>query len=127
MPYDQFDRSRLILRPLEERTHDLDRSCLIYPNGPREPFEASADDPVVVALQSAAERAWGSPTEIIGRAVVGDANLFVNEGGVTTVYYGTARERITAHSDDERVSVEALWRSAQIYALTAMHYCGVVE
>lgn len=42
MPYDQFDRSRLILRPLEERAHDLDRSCLIYPSGPREPFEHEA-------------------------------------------------------------------------------------
>jgi hypothetical protein len=42
MPYDQFDRSRLILRPLAERTHDLDRSCLIFPESPREPFEHQA-------------------------------------------------------------------------------------
>ena len=38
MPFPQFDRSRLNLRPLEERTHDLDRSSLIYPDTPREPF-----------------------------------------------------------------------------------------
>ena len=42
MPHDQFDRDRLILRPLEERTHDLDRSSLIYPQSPREPFEHQA-------------------------------------------------------------------------------------
>lgn len=42
MPFEQFDRSRLRLRPLEERTHDLDRSCLIFPDSPREPFEHPA-------------------------------------------------------------------------------------
>ncbi len=42
MPFEKFDRSRLRLRPLQERTHDLDRSCLIFPDGPREPFEHEA-------------------------------------------------------------------------------------
>ncbi len=42
MPFDKFDRSRLRLRPLSQRTHDLDRSCLIFPDGPREPFEHEA-------------------------------------------------------------------------------------
>lgn len=42
MPYEQFDRSRLELRPLQERTHDLDRSCLIFPEMPRDPFEHQA-------------------------------------------------------------------------------------
>lgn len=42
MPFDQFDRSRLRLRPLAEREHDLDRSALIFPEGPREPFEHEA-------------------------------------------------------------------------------------
>jgi len=31
MPYQQFDRSRLVLRPLSERRHDLNRDSLIYP------------------------------------------------------------------------------------------------
>jgi hypothetical protein len=42
MPFEKFDRSRLHLRPLRERTHDLDRSCLIFPDGPREPFQHEA-------------------------------------------------------------------------------------
>ena len=42
MPFEKFDRSRLRLRPLSQRTHDLDRSCLIFPDGPREPFEHEA-------------------------------------------------------------------------------------
>ncbi len=39
MPFAQFDRDRLELRPLAERTHDITRDCLIFPDGPREPFE----------------------------------------------------------------------------------------
>jgi hypothetical protein len=42
MPFKQFDRSRLRLRPLSERVHDLDRSCLVFPDGPREPFAHEA-------------------------------------------------------------------------------------
>lgn len=42
MPFEQFDRSRLELKPLAERTHDLDRSCLVYPDSPREPFQHEA-------------------------------------------------------------------------------------
>ena len=42
MAFEQFDRSRLTLRPLEEREHDLDRSSLIFPHGPREPFHDEA-------------------------------------------------------------------------------------
>ena len=34
-----FDRSRLRLKPLAERTHDMDRSSLIFPDSPRQPFE----------------------------------------------------------------------------------------
>jgi len=42
MPFSQFDPTRLKLKPLQQRTHDLDRSCLIYPDTPREPFEHPA-------------------------------------------------------------------------------------
>ncbi len=42
MPFPCFDRSRLILKPLEQRVHDIDRSMMIYPDSPREPFEHKA-------------------------------------------------------------------------------------
>ena len=38
MPFPQFDRTQLLLKPLAERIHDVNRSCFIYPNSPREPF-----------------------------------------------------------------------------------------
>ncbi len=42
MAFAQFDRSRLKLRPLRERTHDVQRSAMIYPDGPRQPFTHQA-------------------------------------------------------------------------------------
>ena len=42
MPWEPFDRSRLRLRPLSERTHDMDRSSFVFPDSPREPFEHEA-------------------------------------------------------------------------------------
>jgi len=58
-------------------------------------------------------------------ALVGDANLFANEAGVPTVYYGPAHE--TAHSDHERVSARRLAHCAKVYALVAMEFCGVAR
>ena len=42
MPFEKFDRGLLRLRPLSERNHDVDRSALIFPDSPRQPFEHEA-------------------------------------------------------------------------------------
>ncbi len=42
MPFEQFDRRQLRLRPLAERAHDVDRSVLVYADSPHEPFEHPA-------------------------------------------------------------------------------------
>lgn len=42
MPFAKFDRSKLQLRPLAERVHDVNRSALIFPDGPRQPFAHEA-------------------------------------------------------------------------------------
>ena len=72
-------------------------------------------------LQAAAETASSTPAEIVGMGLVGDANLYANDGGVTTVYYGPAHE--TAHSDEERVSIAQLTHCARVYALAAVTFC----
>jgi len=91
----------------------------------REPFETPADHPVIRAFEAAGRHLAGSPPQRIGMALVGDANLFANEAGVPTIYYGPAHE--TAHSDHERVSVQQLVHCARMYALAAMEFCGVAE
>ncbi len=42
MPFELFDRSRLKLKPLAEREHDLTRDILIYPGSPYEPCDHPA-------------------------------------------------------------------------------------
>ena len=91
--------------------------------GEREPFETPADHALVEALIGSAETVSGKPPEIIGMGLVGDANLYDNDGGVKTVYYGPAHQ--TAHSDHEQVSVSQLTHCAQVYALAAVNYCGI--
>lgn len=89
----------------------------------REPFATAADHPIVAALRDAGQAAAGRRPEVIGMGLVGDANLYANDGGVTTVYYGPAYE--TAHSDAERVSAAQLAHCARVYALAAAQFCGV--
>jgi hypothetical protein len=54
MPFEQFDRQRLKLRPLSERVHDMDRSRLIFPDSPREPFQHEALPKLAEAIVAAA-------------------------------------------------------------------------
>ena len=91
--------------------------------GAREPFETSSTHPLVKSLQAAGKRLTGRVPEIIGMGLVGDANLYVNETGVPSVYYGPAHE--TAHSDHERIDVKQLVHITQMYALATLEYCGV--
>jgi hypothetical protein len=46
MQFKQFDRSRLILKPLNERAHDIGRDSLVYPESPYE----KCDDPAIPLL-----------------------------------------------------------------------------
>lgn len=89
----------------------------------REPFETPREHAVVGALLSAGELAAGRQPSMIGMALVGDGNLYANEAGVPTVYYGPAHE--TAHSDHERVAISQLVHCAKVYATAAMQFCGV--
>ena len=65
----------------------------------REPFETAGDDPAVQAVARAHRFVHGDQAILAGKRIVGDANLFVNLGGVPSFYYGPSNE--TAHSDGE--------------------------
>ncbi|MBN1393659.1 MAG: hypothetical protein JW959_01320 [Pirellulales bacterium] len=61
MPFEKFDRDRLRLLPLDRREHEIDRSVMIYPDGPRRPFQHPA-------LPTLAERIVNAARN--GRAVI---------------------------------------------------------
>ncbi|MEO1994299.1 MAG: M20/M25/M40 family metallo-hydrolase [Planctomycetaceae bacterium] len=89
----------------------------------REPFETPADDPLVRAIHGAHTSVVGTPADIIGKRIVGDANLYVHGAKIPTVYYGPSNE--TAHADVENVSIQRLASAAQVYALSALSFCQV--
>ncbi len=89
----------------------------------REPFETPVDDPLVQAVSAAHRDLFDEDPRVIGRRIVGDANLYVHGSGVPTIYYGPSNE--TAHADIENVSITRVVDSARIYALAAMNFCGV--
>ncbi len=89
----------------------------------REPFETPQDDAVVQAVASAHRQVTSTEAAVIGRRIVGDANLYVHGSGVPTIYYGPSNK--TAHADVENVSMSRLESAAKVYALAAMEYCGV--
>ena len=124
MPGKTQERIRVALQLLCDRLSSQSGLAFSFSlEATREPFETHADDPIVQAFDSAAQRVAGRVPQRIGMALVGDANLFANEAGVPTIYYGPTHE--TAHSDHERVSVRQLAHCAKVYALAAIEYCGI--
>ncbi|MGA2496909.1 MAG: hypothetical protein ABSH20_04165 [Tepidisphaeraceae bacterium] len=56
MPHAKFDRSRLRLRPLAERAHDMDRSVFIYPHSQRIAFSHPALPRIAEAIVAAGRK-----------------------------------------------------------------------
>jgi len=91
----------------------------------REPFETPLDDPLIEAVASAHRQVTTAEPELVGKRIVGDANLYVHGAGVPTIYYGPSNE--TAHADVENVSITRMVSSAKVYALSALGYCGIAD
>lgn len=53
MPYPQFDRSKLILKPLGQRKNDLDRSVMLYPDSPYERIDQPDLDKIAARIADA--------------------------------------------------------------------------
>lgn len=61
MPYKQFDRTRLVLRPLGERLHDIDRSILLDPSN----VVSSFTHPAIEVLAERMVQAWRQGAAVI--------------------------------------------------------------
>jgi hypothetical protein len=55
MPFKQFDPRSLKLKPLAERSHDMDRNSFIYPESPRQPFAHPSLPPLAERIRKAKE------------------------------------------------------------------------
>lgn len=59
MPYPIFDRSKLLIKPLRERVHDITRDVMIYPDDPIEEFDNPNLEPLADRIVQAHRR--GAP------------------------------------------------------------------
>ena len=88
MPFEQFDRNQLRVRPLAERIHDVDRSVMIEPGGPREPFSHPA---IPVLARRVVEAAQA------GRAVIFFCGAHVIRKGAGPLLIDLMRRRLLTH------------------------------
>lgn len=86
----------------------------------REPFEVPADNHALKIVSSAIERTTGIKPQIIGKRIVGDANIFMPKTGIPTFYYGPGYK--TAHSNDEWVSISSLYSLAKVLGSIAIDF-----
>ena len=86
-----------------------------------EAFRIDEGDPIVTAFQAAHAAVTGRRLPPGGKPFVDDGNTFA-QYGIPSLTHGPAGKG--AHTENERVPVDELVRAAQVYALTAVAYCG---
>ncbi len=87
-----------------------------------EAYAVDAADPLLAAFQSAHAAVTGAPLPLGRKPFVDDGNTFAALAGITPLTHGPAATG--AHTLNEEVSLADLVRVAEVYALTAVGYCG---
>lgn len=89
----------------------------------RESYEIPSDSEIVKSTQSAVKEVTGKDVGVSGMRGVGDPPI-LNEAGVPTVSYGPFDfANMTAHSDNEWISVESLTISSKVWTALALRHC----
>ena len=89
---------------------------------PGDAVQLDQDDSLVQAFQAAHTQVAGAPLPFGGKMFVDDGNIFSGEGGIPAITHGPAATG--AHTLNEAVTLEELVRVAQVYAMTAVRFCG---
>ncbi len=88
----------------------------------RDAFRVAEDAQLVTAFQAAHTAATGRALPFGGKPFVDDGNCFTSMKQIPALTHGPAAEG--AHTTNERVSVDELVRVAEVYAGTAVTFCG---
>jgi acetylornithine deacetylase len=88
----------------------------------RDAFELDPGNPLAAAFQSAHAAATGRTLPIGPKPFVDDGNSFIAHGRVPAITHGPDAKG--AHTVNETVPVAELVRVAEVYALTAIAFCG---
>jgi acetylornithine deacetylase/succinyl-diaminopimelate desuccinylase-like protein len=88
-----------------------------------ESFRIAADERIVTTVRRAYRQVTGRELPLAGTRTAANAPHFVHLAGVPAVYYGV--RHLTGHSDDERVELAELVRSAKVYIHAILDYVGI--
>lgn len=110
-----------LARELREQFPDYGIDWEVYVTSPG--AEIAEDHPLVTALADAHERVFGAPPERDVTHWFSDASVLTRYG-IDTVNYGTS-EGLQDPEVGENLDIDALARTAQVYALAAAEVCGV--
>jgi len=102
--------------PLDERLEIATEFMLV-----RDAFEVAEDDPLVGAIQAAHAEVTGRALPYGVKPFVDDGNSFSSRAGLPAVTHGPDAQG--AHTLAESVPLTELKRVANVYALTAVHFC----
>lgn len=87
-----------------------------------EAWQLDPAQPIVTAFQSAYAAVTGSPLPLGAKPFVDDGSSYISTGGIPAITHGPDAKG--AHTLNEAVPVAELVRVAQVYALTAIGFCG---
>ncbi len=87
-----------------------------------EAFAIDEGEAVVGAFQAAHTASTGHPLAVGEKPFLDDGNLFLAHAGIPAITHGP--DAHGAHTTEEWVSVDELVRVAEVYALTAIAFCG---
>ena len=90
-----------------------------------EAYAIDQADPLVGAFQAAYRAVTGAALPVGGKPFVDDGSSYAGVGGIAAISHGPAATG--AHTLNEMAPVAELVRVAQVYALTAVGFCGTME
>jgi len=89
----------------------------------RDAFHLEVSDPLVTAFQQACTAVSGAPLPTGPKPFVDDGNSFYGLKRLPAITHGPRAGG--QHTVNEWVSIEDMMRVAELYALTAVLYCGI--
>jgi acetylornithine deacetylase/succinyl-diaminopimelate desuccinylase-like protein len=87
-----------------------------------EAWQLDQTQPIVTAFQDAYSAITGAPLALGAKPFVDDGSSYITTGGIPAITHGPDAKG--AHTLNEAVPVAELVRVAQVYALTAIGFCG---
>lgn len=105
-----------------ELAHETGTTITVDYHVQGEAWQLEPAQPIVTAFQSAYTAATGAPLALGNKPFVDDGSSYITTGGIPALTHGPDAKG--AHTLSEAVPVAELVRVAQVYALTAIGFCG---